>query len=78
MSFINPERGGDGAGDYPIYLQPVRGNWRGGQRVLLRRLGCYGGHRGLHSKGISVHIVVGWMEAHLLLAVSGFSAVEVV
>lgn len=42
LSFINPERGGDGAADYPIYLQPVRGNWRGGQRVLLRRLGCYG------------------------------------
>lgn len=36
-----------------------------------------GGHRGLHSKGISVHIVVGWIGAHLLLAVSGFSVVEV-
>lgn len=36
-----------------------------------------GGHRGLHSKGISVRIVVGWMEAHLLLAVSGFSVAQV-
>lgn len=36
-----------------------------------------GGHRGLHSKGISVHIVVGWMDAHLLLAVSGFSVTQV-
>lgn len=43
----------------------------------MQRLGCEGGHRGLHSKGISVPIVVGWIEAHLLLAVSGFSVAEV-
>lgn len=30
LSFIHPERGGDGPGDYPIYLLPLRGNWRGG------------------------------------------------
>lgn len=49
-----------------------------------RRTGCFiaevrlrGGHRGFHSKGISVHIVVGWVETHLLLAVSGFSVAQV-
>lgn len=42
LSFIHPERGGDGPGDYPIYLQPLRGNWRREQGGLLQRLGCEG------------------------------------
>lgn len=37
-----------------------------------------GGHGGLLSKGISVHTVVGWKQARLLLAVSGFSVTQVV
>lgn len=28
--FNHPERRGDGPGDYSIYLQPLRGNWRAG------------------------------------------------
>ena len=34
LSFIHPERGGDGPGDYPIYLQPLRVKWRGGQGFI--------------------------------------------
>ncbi len=54
------------------------------EEKLERRTGGFiaevrlqGGHRGVHSKGISVHIVVGWMEAHLLLAVSGLTVAQV-
>lgn len=68
---------GDGPEDYPIYLQPLRGNCRGGTESFIAEFRLWGGHRGHHSKGILEHIVVGWMGAHLLLAVSGFSVVEV-
>lgn len=37
----------------------------------------WGGHRGLYSRGISVRMVVGWMEPQLLLAMSGFSVFQV-
>lgn len=35
------------------------------------------GHRGLHSRSIPIHIVLGGREAYLLLAVSGFSVTQV-
>lgn len=71
MSFIHPGRGGDGPGDYPIYLQVLRGEVESRTGGFIAEVMLRWGHRGLHSKSIPIHIVVGGKQAYLLLAVSG-------
>lgn len=82
----------DGRGGLEFHPSRERGRWAKRlpllpatfEGELERRTGGFiaevrlrGGHGGLHSKGISVHIVVGWKQAHLLLAISGFSVTQV-